>query len=54
MPFLRKGVVVLGDGKSRQGRYVFVTGPDPDRARVDTLDAGVEGMAAIAVAELLA
>lgn len=32
---LRKGVVVLGDGRSRQGRWAFVTGPDPDRARVD-------------------
>ncbi len=32
---LRKGVVVLGDGRSRQGRWVFVTGVNPDRARVD-------------------
>jgi hypothetical protein len=32
---LRKGVVVLGDGRSRQGRWACVTGPDPDRARVD-------------------
>jgi hypothetical protein len=32
---MRKGVVVLGDGKSRQGRWVFVTGADRDRARVD-------------------
>jgi hypothetical protein len=32
---MRKGVVVLGDGRSRQGRWVFVTGPDRDRARAD-------------------
>lgn len=32
---MRKGVIVLRDGKSRQGRWVFVTGPDRDRARVD-------------------
>lgn len=32
---MRKGVVVVGDGRSRQGRYVFVAGPDRDRTRVD-------------------